>query len=146
MFLGIGWGGGARPRATPRCLDGQRACPPEDCGGPPGYENLIEILRNPKHDEYQETAEWLREWYGKYDPERFDPAKVKFTNPQRFAGPSPLDPRALAKGSISVSHLAQSYIPITPISASLFYAPFVAWPAPDTGGYLFYSVTRQALL
>lgn len=41
------------------CLAGQGACPPEDCGGPWGYANLIEVLSNPKHPEHRETKEWL---------------------------------------------------------------------------------------
>jgi hypothetical protein len=36
-----------------------RACPPEDCGGPPGYEELLEILGNPSHPEHEEKFEWL---------------------------------------------------------------------------------------
>lgn len=41
------------------CLDGKGACPPEDCGGVPGYENLRGILQDPTHEDYQETLEWL---------------------------------------------------------------------------------------
>jgi len=41
------------------CLNGKGACPPEDCGGPWGYENLKTVLTNPKHEEYEEMKEWL---------------------------------------------------------------------------------------
>ena len=58
------------PKAKyPRCIAGARAGPPEDCGGVPGYEELLEILANPKHEEYAERLEWLG---GGYDPEAFD--------------------------------------------------------------------------
>ncbi len=67
----------------PRCIDGQRACPPEDCGGVWGYENLLEILADPDNDEYESTIEWLSGWYGKYDPEAFDIKKIKFDNPKK---------------------------------------------------------------
>lgn len=53
----------------PKCIAGERACPPEDCGGPPGYEHLLEVLGNPAHDEYEELIEWLA---GAFDPEDFD--------------------------------------------------------------------------
>jgi hypothetical protein len=57
----------------PRCTAGKRACPPEDCGGPPGYEHLLEVLRDPKHEEHEE----MREWIGRdFDPEEFDLAEV----------------------------------------------------------------------
>jgi len=52
----------------PRLLAGERACPPEDCGGPWGYGNLLEILADSSHSEHEE----LREWAGDFDPERFD--------------------------------------------------------------------------
>ena len=53
---------------APRCLDGARACPPEDSGGIGGYEHLLEVLRDRRHPEYKE----LRAWVGKhYDPELF---------------------------------------------------------------------------
>lgn len=63
----------------PRCIDGQRACPPEDCGSIPGYEDILEILDNPDDEEYEETLEWLG---GEYDPEHFDPAEVHFDDPE----------------------------------------------------------------
>ena len=54
---------------TPRCLDGQRACPPEDCGGIPGYFRLLEILADPRHPEHDEMLEWLED---DFDAEVFD--------------------------------------------------------------------------
>jgi hypothetical protein len=51
----------------PRCVGGARACPPEDCGGPGGYANLLESLANPKHKEH----ETLVEWSDGFEPERF---------------------------------------------------------------------------
>ena len=56
-----------------QCLDGARACPPEDCGGVGGYADLLEIIRNPKHKEYRSMMEWLG---GTFDPEAFDRHKV----------------------------------------------------------------------
>ena len=64
----------------PRCIDGARACPPEDCGGPSGYELLLEILADAHHEQHQEMILWLSR---PFDPEAFDPAKARFMNPQR---------------------------------------------------------------
>ena len=63
----------------PRCIAGKRACPHEDCGGVWGYHDLLEIISNPAHEEYEEMMEWLG---GAYDPEAFDPTKVVFDNPK----------------------------------------------------------------
>ncbi|GBE41974.1 plasmid pRiA4b ORF-3-like protein [bacterium BMS3Bbin10] len=41
----------------PRCLAGERACPPEDCGGPPGYEDLPAALQDPAHPRHEEICE-----------------------------------------------------------------------------------------
>jgi len=56
-----------------QCLDGERACPPEDCGGVWGYEDLLKIIRNPKHKEYESMMEWLG---GKFNPEAFDRDRI----------------------------------------------------------------------
>ena len=53
----------------PVCIDGKRNCPPEDCGGIPGYEDLCDIMQKPKSKNYREMIEWLGEVY---DPEKFD--------------------------------------------------------------------------
>lgn len=64
----------------PRCLDGARACPPEDCGGPWGYMDTLARRADPKHPEYEETIRWLGEGF---DPEAFDPRAVRFDSPKR---------------------------------------------------------------
>jgi len=69
----------------PHCLAGERACPPEDCGGIPGYHNLLETLRNPDSEEHDDMVEWLKNHHRNYhpfDPDKFDPKAIKFTNPK----------------------------------------------------------------
>ena len=55
------------------CLDGARACPPEDCGGVWGYADLLEAIKDPRHEEHEELTEWVGE---DFDPEAFDIDKV----------------------------------------------------------------------
>ncbi len=43
----------------PVLLDAIGRCPPEDVGGPPGYEELLNALVNPKHERHAEMTEWL---------------------------------------------------------------------------------------
>lgn len=57
----------------PKCTNGQMNCPPEDCGGMPGFYDLLKILANKKHPEYRESKIWVGK---KYDPELFEPVKV----------------------------------------------------------------------
>lgn len=63
----------------PICMAGKRACPPEDCGGIPGYERFLEIINDPKHEEYQSMLDWVG---GSFDPEEFNPKEVLFENPK----------------------------------------------------------------
>jgi hypothetical protein len=62
----------------PRCLEGERACPPEDVGGPPGYERMREALARPRSAAAREYVEWLG---GSFGPDKFDCGTVKFANP-----------------------------------------------------------------
>jgi hypothetical protein len=53
----------------PRCVDGERACPPEDCGGAWGYAELLDALADPRHERHEELVEWVG---GSFDPAKFD--------------------------------------------------------------------------
>lgn len=50
-------------------MAGAGACPPEDCGGIGGYEDLLAALRDPKHEQHDETVEGVGE---DFDPTAFD--------------------------------------------------------------------------
>jgi DNA-binding Lrp family transcriptional regulator len=56
----------------PRCIDGERACPPEDVGGVYGFADYVEAITNPNHSEYGE----LLVWNGPFDPAQFDSARA----------------------------------------------------------------------
>jgi len=72
-----------RPRQKglrcPRCLAGERACPPEDCGGVGGYDNLLAVMHDPTHEEYVNTLRWLGG--ERFASERFNATTVKFDHP-----------------------------------------------------------------
>jgi hypothetical protein len=53
----------------PLCIAGARACPPEDCGGAGGYEDLLTALAKPKDARHDELLTWVG---GHFDPEGFD--------------------------------------------------------------------------
>jgi hypothetical protein len=56
----------------PLCLEGERACPPEDCGGAWGYADYLAAIADPQHERHEE----LLEWGGSFDPEAFDAKKA----------------------------------------------------------------------
>jgi len=60
----------------PVCIKGKRSCPPGDCGGPWGYENFLEILADPKHEEHDDTKEWVGDYF---DSEKFDLDEINIT-------------------------------------------------------------------
>jgi len=55
----------------PLCLEGARACPPEDCGGVWGYSDFLAAINDKKHKRHEELLEWIG---GRFDSEEFDPA------------------------------------------------------------------------
>ena len=54
----------------PICLEGARACPPDDCGGVYGYADLLDVIGKKKHKRHKELLEWIG---GQFDSEAFDP-------------------------------------------------------------------------
>ncbi|MDK3258907.1 plasmid pRiA4b ORF-3 family protein [Blastococcus capsensis] len=54
------------------CVDGQGACPPEDCGGPGGYAELLVALANPRHLEHQAMREWVGDRLRPFDQQATD--------------------------------------------------------------------------
>lgn len=75
-----------RGTSYPLCVAGQGACPPEDSGGLPGYERLVEILTDPGHAEHQDILRWLGlDDRSQFDPARFTPGEAN----RRLAAVSP---------------------------------------------------------
>ncbi|NLD79875.1 MAG: Plasmid pRiA4b ORF-3-like protein [Deltaproteobacteria bacterium ADurb.Bin151] len=64
----------------PVCIDGARACPPEDCGGDSGYYRLLDVLANPADLEYEDLKTWVGEGW---DPEKFDKKAIVFDLPYK---------------------------------------------------------------
>lgn len=59
--------------AYPACVGGKRNCPPDDCGGPWGYAEMLEVIADPTHPRHNDQIEWLG---GDFDPEAFSVAKA----------------------------------------------------------------------
>ena len=60
-------------RAYPTCIAGERHRPPEDCGGIPGFYNLLEAIGDPSHEQHEELLDWLGDGF---DPEAFSVEEV----------------------------------------------------------------------
>ena len=59
--------------AYPRCVAGERAGTPEDCGGIEAYKDMLYCLKHPETDLGREWREWLGP---AYDPEKCDPGAI----------------------------------------------------------------------
>jgi hypothetical protein len=53
----------------PRCVLGERSCPAEDSGGIYGYQEMLKVLKNKSHPEYEDFREWIGE---DFDPDYFN--------------------------------------------------------------------------
>jgi hypothetical protein len=73
----------------PCCIAGERRCPPEDVGGSVGFDEYLEALANPDHEEHES---WLR-WRGPFDPAAFSLSDINRQLRKRF------QPRVKAKSS-----------------------------------------------
>jgi hypothetical protein len=62
------------PLEHPMCITGQGACPPEDIGGVPGYEEFLQAMADPVHPEHVEMMEWHG---GPFDPAAFSADEVQ---------------------------------------------------------------------
>ena len=60
----------------PKCVAGENACPPEDCGSIWGYSDLQKIIKDPKHKEHKDMLKWL----GINDPSEFNPNEFNLTD------------------------------------------------------------------
>jgi len=59
---------GDRLTAYPRFIAGERNCPPEDCGGIPGFYEMLEARADPEHPDHADVSDWLDD----YDPNELD--------------------------------------------------------------------------
>ncbi len=59
---------GGKKELMPTCIAGERACPPEDCGGPYFYPEFLDALSDPSHEDHDHYVDI----WGEHDPEGFD--------------------------------------------------------------------------
>lgn len=62
----------------PRCIAGERACPPEDVGGTGGYERFLQAIKYMNARDHDEQLAWVGGWF---DPEWFDINLIRFHDP-----------------------------------------------------------------
>lgn len=79
----------------PRCVAGERSCPPEDVGGAGGYEDYLQAMADPSHEQHDD----MMAWRGPFDPEAFSSEKAnkllekKFRPVRKRAVPDPNAPK-----------------------------------------------------
>lgn len=63
---------GEKGQRYPICLEGERACPPEDVGGVRGYKEYLDVISDPRHEDHDRFLNWS----GPFDPDVFDAEKA----------------------------------------------------------------------
>ncbi|WP_182870549.1 plasmid pRiA4b ORF-3 family protein [Stieleria mannarensis] len=56
----------------PICVEGERACPPEDVGGVWGYAEFLGVLADPEHEDHDHFTQWA----GPFNADEFNPKKA----------------------------------------------------------------------
>jgi hypothetical protein len=54
------------------CVAGERCCPPEDCGGPHGFAEMLAALRDANHPDHEDVCAWL----GDFAPQYFSKEEI----------------------------------------------------------------------
>jgi hypothetical protein len=62
-----------KQKKYPLCLEGKRACPPEDVGGVWGYQDFLVAIADPKHEDHESFLEWCG---GSFSRDNFDPKQA----------------------------------------------------------------------
>ncbi len=63
------------PEASyPHYVGGERNAPPEDCGGIPGFYDMLDALADPDHPDHADATEWADD----YDPDTIDELSIKY--------------------------------------------------------------------
>lgn len=106
-------------REYPVCVAAERAGPPEDCGGPFGYERLLRALADPTDPEHDDRVEWAGE---DFDPEAVDldeiNSRLALTRPRESEGGWAPDPAGAGSGApggpgsglLSLHHRAEAMV------------------------------------
>lgn len=67
----------------PACITGEKACPPEDCGGISGFYRMLSQLEDKESEDYEEIRDWLGE---DFNPDFFDIKKINKSLKKIFKG------------------------------------------------------------
>ncbi|MEN5059700.1 hypothetical protein [Luteimonas sp. TWI1416] len=137
------------------CLGATGACPPEDCGGPPGYAHLRDALADPDHEDHDDLREWLGEGFDPdaCDVEAINAALVKLA--RRWKLPSVTENAAKAPSaerSANTTRAASQPLMLDPASAQTFIQTYkavllqIGGPPPDGDAFHQHLVDARARL
>lgn len=85
-------------KVYPEFRGGERRCPPEDCGGFPGYYEFLDIIAGPDKGKGSRQKKEMLAWYGRpYDPDDIDEAQIlsafkRIANASRSGRSKPVNP------------------------------------------------------